>query len=89
MDGGRMDTLQVPVSEETRQFLESQARAQGHRDPAEFVTALIEEAQRQYQRKALEGLLRQRVEGGRAEPAIEVNQEDRELLRRQYREQVQ
>jgi hypothetical protein len=84
-----MVTLQVPVSEETRQFLESQARAQGHRDPAEFVTALIAEAQRQHQRKALEAMLRQRVEGAKAEPSIEVNQEDRDLLRRQYREQVQ
>lgn len=72
------DIITVSLSGSMQAFVHTQVISGGYRDASEYVTSLIEEAQRQAAEQQLESLL---LEGINSGPATEMTAEDWTELR--------
>lgn len=75
-----MATMNLSLPDEMKAFVEAQAALEGHASAAEYVQALIREAQRQRAKQALEVKLREGIESG---AATEMTTTDWDALERQ------
>ena len=71
-DDSAMTTLSIALPNSMASFVGQQAVRKGHKDPAEYLKALIREAQRHAAREELEEKL---IEGLNSGPSIEVTPE--------------
>lgn len=63
-----MTTMNVPLSESMKEFVENQARIEGFETPSEYLHSLVREAQKKAARATVEALLREGLESGPASP---------------------
>lgn len=76
-----MVTLNISVSDSSKDFIDAQVTAGGYSSPEEFVQFLIREAQKKRERAALEDKLLERIAAVERGEASEMTSEDWEQLR--------
>jgi antitoxin ParD1/3/4 len=80
------ETLNIPLDEETRAFVEEQAVKRGCESVAAYVAALVEADYKRWARENLEKLLLEGIESG---PASPMTRQDWDDLRRRVEQQVE
>ena len=74
-----MTTMNIPLPEDMKAFLETQAAAEGYASASDYVRTLIRDAQKRRAKQELEAKLLEGLQG----PVVEMTREDWESIRRE------